>query len=223
MTMKNELQSILKALNRHTAQDTGPGQFCHILKGVFLDAEMQQCVATDGVFLAVVPAKIRGKSRIVAARNIKAPRTIKKDKENPAVKKGERIKGEYPNYSCIIPFEEKCFEVDLEKTIPALQSAIQVHKSEMKSKDFMGSKDMYPIVSVPLFDSNGTLSKQVALMNASRVLQSIKTLQEVGNDKIFYQDGDKWASCLLKGNKGFAVIAPIGMDSDKHPMGIFLK
>lgn len=70
----------------------------YVLNSIHFDAENQVVVATDGRRIVVLPTEVKGKTRTVAARDLKAGKS-----KTVTDKKGAVITGNFPNWRQVIP------------------------------------------------------------------------------------------------------------------------
>jgi hypothetical protein len=209
-----KLEQLIKAASRFVSKD--PDR--RILNGVYLDAENQKIVATDGKRIIVIPAKVRGKSRCLAAHDIKevpavperrnpygsTSRSTPAVKRQPAIKKGNRIRGTYPNWMMVVSaVATKLGTLDVANSLVGIQTAIDEHRAWLKGVDAQ-ARFSVPWISAPVA-GGGTLS-----LDAKFVLSALRSLDESGAAEIAYESGkDEADPITLRSDTGaFAILMP---------------
>lgn len=169
-----------------------------VLGGVYFDSTNNMVVATDGRALVAIPKKIT-KDKIIAARN------IKETTYQEAIKKGQQIDGNYPNWKAVVPTYGK----DIPKVDIDIDDALKASTILDSINNTFNNK-----VGSSLIVFNG------AKLDPKYVLSSITALVESGAKSITAQTLSEADPVLLTGDNGaIAVIMPKrGNERISHPL-----
>ena len=183
---------------------TAPDRY--VLNGVYFDTDAQAVVATDGRRLAVIPAKVTGKSRVIASNDVKKPKS-----REIAYKKGSVIEGNYPNWKQVVPDTKGYTKTQID--IESVRRKAAVGASIVNMVDVKGA----PVTPASLQASNGSVLNPSFVQDAVETLiasgAKTITLETLGaNDPVVFR-GDNKAYVVVMGIKvagyrGFAS-API--------------
>jgi len=205
------LPILIKAAARFVSKD--PSR--RVLNGILLDAENKVLVATDGRRIIVIPAKVRGKTRTIAAHNIKeipakpavprgwGNRGSEAEKRIRAIKKGNPIRDSFPNWKMVVPAETvKHGTLDVAASMGRLATEIEARK------DTAGT--IWVLVSAKgLFRTP---------LDARFLMDALKSLVDTGATDVTYETSPpgryEWEKpetmpAVLRGDNGtLAVIMP---------------
>lgn len=217
------MDQLIKAAARFVSKD--PDR--RVLNGILHDVTNQVLVATDGRRIIVIPAKLRGKDRVIAAHNIKeipakpavprgwGNRGSEATKRVPAIKKGNRISGDYPRWQMVVPSDRRPVGVlDVPASVSVLEAAIAGHALRRKELGLSATDEIW--VAVLLLGCT-------ADFDARFLLAALLALTETGAAQVtFEMVQDQHDPIVLTGDNGaFAVIMPargVATNSEIQPL-----